>query len=179
MTYRIELSDPTLTFNAAHFLSFPAEDGKWRAERLHCHDFRFSATIERDLDECDCVLDFVAATEAARAVLKRWEYRIIVPKRNPNAELSDYGEGESLLLIREIVPAGSGVKSAERRIIGPRSDFRLVAATNASTEIIAARILDEWLKELESSSGIAADSFASVRVRLEEAPGCAAVASRP
>ena len=182
MTFQIEISDPSLTFNAAHFVSFLTKDGKWRAERIHGHDFRFSATIEGEPDETACVLDFVAATEAVRAVLKRCEHKIFVGLHNWNAFFTE-GEGrenEYFLVVRDLFPPdGDEVPVAERMVLGPRDDFLILDVANASTEAIASYLLGAWLKELESSSGVSADSFTSVRVRLEEAPGYAAVVSRP
>ena len=172
-----------MAFNASHFLSFPIAPGVWRAERLHSHDFRFSLVVESLLDETECVVDFDAAMKAAKEVLKRWQYRILVPIRNPNIATREVSEKEFVLVVKETVAVeGANApteETVERSITGPKSDFLFLNATNSSTEIIAARLLDEWLRELKDSFGISRESLTSVCVRLEETPGCSAIVSRP
>jgi len=160
--FRVLIDSPDLTFNAAHFLSFPTKDARvpWFVEPLHGHDFRASFAVEGALDASCCVVDFIAARNCALDVLRSFEHRAVLARREPNVE---YVERKDEVEIR--------VKEDAKRWVLPREYALWLDATNASTEEIAARILDEWIDALLQKDALESTNGRKFFLRLQETPG--------
>lgn len=83
--YKIRLQNDSLTFAAAHFITFSGGD----CEMLHGHDFRAVLEMEAALDaDGGYVMDFLAVQQAIRETLKTLDHKILLPDRNPYLQLS-------------------------------------------------------------------------------------------
>jgi len=160
--FRVLLDSPDLTFNASHFLSFPTKDAQapWFVEPLHGHDFRASFGVEGALDASRCVVDFIVARTCAFDVLRSLNHRVILASRESNVE---YSERNGEMEIRD--------KGSSRRWVLPLDYVAQLDATNASTEEIAARILDEWIDALIRSKALDSRNGRKFFLRLQETPG--------
>jgi len=156
------IDSPDLTFNASHFLSFPTKDARstWGVEPLHGHDFRASFAVEGALDASRCVVDFIAARTCALDVLRSFEYKAILSRRERNVE---YVERDDEVEIR--------VRDGSNRWVYPRERVLWLDATNSSTEEIGARILDEWIDALIRRGALESTRGRNFLLRLQEAPG--------
>ena len=162
--FRVLIDSPELTFNASHFLSFPTQDADapWFVEPLHGHDFRASFAVEGALDATRCVVDFIAARSCALEVLRPLNHRAILARREPNVEYVER-DGEAEIRVKSVVAA--------RRWVLPRDCVIWLDATNASTEEIAAKILDDWIDALIQKNALNATEKRKFFLRLQEAPG--------
>lgn len=92
--YKIRLQNDSLTFAAAHFITFSGGD----CEVLHGHDFRATLEMEASLDaDGGYVMDFCAVQQAMRETLKALDHKILLPDRNPYLQLA----------VREVEPEAS------------------------------------------------------------------------
>lgn len=167
MTFAIELKEPTLRFNAMHFVGFQtrAENGELMhcGESLHGHDFRVEARVDASLDEDGYVVDFIAARAALERALSRWNGRVLLAR---DAKCATYFECADQV---EIAISTVGGTPECWRV--PQRAVRFLNAVNATAEIIASEILNEWLSELPL------ERISNVELRLEEAPYDYAVAN--
>jgi len=162
--FRVLIDSPDLTFNASHFLSFPTKDAdeSWFVEPLHGHDFVASFAVEGALDASRCVVDFVAARSCALEVLRPLDRRAILARRESNVEYVERN-GEVEIRINRNDDA--------RRWVLPRDCVTWLDSTNASTEEIAARILDDWIDALIQKNALDSTQNRKFFIRLQEAPG--------
>lgn len=154
ISYSIILDDPSFRFNATHFVAF--QDGKknWIVEDPHGHDFRVVLQCAAPLNASDCVVDFIAASETLRAILREWDHKLLLPKEPKGAKRVD-----SKGLVYVVNP------NDPRRVFAwPQDCVKDLEFKNASSELIAAAILREFCDALGFKAG--------VTLRLEEAPGC-------
>ncbi len=169
MEFSIEIKDASLRFNAMHFVGVKSLTGEWRAEPLHGHDFQVEARIESPigLDVDGCILDFSSLRESLAEVLEGWDGRVLLSSKAPYANYFECDDQELEIEIE----FGKGVFQRWRV---PQSAVRFLGGAGASTEIIAANIVDEWIENCPIMMNF------TVELRLQEAPGsCAVVKCNP
>ncbi len=84
-THKIRLANDSLTFAAAHFITFCGGE----CETLHGHDFRVTLELEAELNaDGGYVMDFMALQQAVRETLNVLEHKILLPDRNPHLQLT-------------------------------------------------------------------------------------------
>lgn len=178
MGYGVVLQSDAFRFRAAHFVAFPirgegdegqalAENAQWLGERLHEHDFHVALRIVGPLDDADCVVDFIAAKRALLKTLKRWDGKTLLARNTPRARYRESPEQDAI----EIEWRGA---PQPLTFTAPLSSVLWLDATNASAEIIAAKLLLEWLDN--ATLPFPRDRY-SLTLRLEESPGCFVEAS--
>ena len=166
--FTVVLDDPSFTFNASHFLTFPIENDKgatvWAAEPIHGHDFKVSVRIEGPLDESGCVVDFLAAARALRKITGLWNHDLALARTARGVSYATNGDKTRVLY--EVAP--------KLEYVFPTNAIRWLDASNVSTEEIAYQLRDEFTRELDALGVLAYDIDAyTVTLRLEESPHCA------
>ncbi len=152
--FHVRVSENDLAFSAAHFITL--EDGT--CERLHGHNYRVSAEVHGPLGESHYVVDFIALRDALRGIVGELDHHVLLPTGHPSIRV-------------EAGPKEVEVTFAERRWVFPRSDCLLLPTANTTTELLARRVGERLLDELESRLG-ARPSL--VRIEVEESPGLSA-----
>jgi 6-pyruvoyltetrahydropterin/6-carboxytetrahydropterin synthase len=153
--YNIRVAGDDLTFSAAHFITL--EGGT--CERLHGHTYRAAAEVFGPLDDCQCVVDFVAVRNALKAVLAELDHRVLLPTQNAAIRVSSQA-GEI------------GAVFAERRWVFPEGECVLLPIANTTNEAIARYVGERLAAALKSPHGVMPEQ---IRVEIGEGTGCAAV----
>src|SRR5262245_22673723 len=73
--FHARVAKEQLTFSAAHFITLP----NGTCERLHGHNYRVAAEVSGPLDECQCVIDFIALRDALAALMGPLDHRVLLP----------------------------------------------------------------------------------------------------
>ena len=156
--------------NANNKVAVVATSSSWVGEPIHGHDFRVSIRVEGPRDASGCVVDFIAAKRALVAAVACRNYRLFLARKTPCVEYVETNPTrENPNGTVEICWRGA---PAPRRWVVPRDEVFWLDAENASTEEIAARLLDDWLESMEKADAFSfPPSDYRFTLRLEEAPG--------
>ena len=152
--YRVRISDDSLVFSAAHFITIGAD-----CERLHGHNYRAAAEVSGPLDENQCVVDFLLLRENLQAILQDLDHRVLLPAQSASICVTA-GEDELTATF------------AQRRWVFPRADCALLPIANTTAELLARYIAGRLLERLEAET---ASRLGTVRVEIEESFGQSAV----
>lgn len=161
--FAVVLDDPSFCFNAMHFVTFRTPDGEWVSESIHGHDFRVGVTIVGPLDESGCVIDFVRASAAVKENLRNWDRKLILPCQPLDAEIAD-GDDDLTTIDYNSAPC--------LHYVFPTSEVVTIEASNATTEEIAASLLERLIGDFASILEPVDLEQYTFRLRLEETPGC-------
>lgn len=144
-SYRVRLAKDYLVFCAAHFVTFQGDV----CEPLHGHNFRVTAELDGPLDRDYFVVDFVAALDVLREIVKELDHRVLLPTQHT--------------MIRVAADENS-VEAAfrDRRWVFPRADCVLLEVENTSAELLARYLGERYLAALAERLG-----FQPVRLSLE------------
>jgi 6-pyruvoyltetrahydropterin/6-carboxytetrahydropterin synthase len=153
--YRVRLSDDSLVFSAAHFITLGADC----CERLHGHNYRAAAEVSGPLDESRCVVDFLVLREEMKAILGELDHRVLLPGRSPSI---------GVMADEKEVVATFGA----RRWVFPRDDCVLLPLGNTTAELLARHVAEQLLSRLEARAGFRPTA---VRIEIEESAGQSAV----
>ncbi len=124
-TYSVRLSSASLTFSAAHFITF----GSNQCEPLHGHNYRVSAEVHGPLTSDWYVIDFIVLHDMLRAILQDLDHRMLVPTRHPAVQIHKDSERDEVEL-----------RFQDRRWVLPCSDCALLPIANTTAELIAQHI---------------------------------------
>lgn len=163
----VVIDDPSLRFNASHFLSFPVQSDSaldaWAAEPVHGHDFYIRLRIEGPLDESSCVVDFLAVIRAIKTIARDWDHDLILARNTRGARFITSGDKTTILY--EVAP--------KLQYTVPTDSIRWLDGSNVSAEEIALELLAELLEKFDSEGLLYFERDAyRFELRLEEAPGC-------
>ena len=157
--FHIRLSGDDLVFCAGHFLAF-AHGG---CERLHGHSYRVTAELWGPLDENRCVVDFLTAQAALKAILAELDHRVLLPTEHPAICVSSG-------------PEETEVTFAGRRWVFPSGDCLLLEIANTTTELLAQHIGERLLAAVTALGGRPPER---VRVEVGEGTGASAACELP
>ena len=149
--YRVRVSEDSLVFSAAHFITF---DGG-TCERLHGHNYRVGAEVRGPLDENYYVVDFVFLRGALRKIVDELDHRVLLPTGHPLLRV-EAGEEEV------------EVRFGRRRWLFPRGDCLLLPLPNTTAELLARHVAGRLSEALRARCGRAPQA---VCVEVEECPG--------
>lgn len=127
-SFAVRLHKEAFTFCAGHFITYAGDV----CEPLHGHNYRVTVEVEGPLDENAYVLDFIALRDAAAAVTRSLDHRMLLPTGHPTIRVSE-GTG----------PLGGAEVEAvyrDRRWVFPRADCVLLPVDNTTAERLA-----EWI----------------------------------
>lgn len=165
MKFTVELQSPDFCFRATHFVAFPqpgaAADAPLVGEPLHEHRFGVSVRLTGPLDASGCVVDFEVARRALLDALAKWDGRVVLARGARRVEYVERPDSD----VAEIHWRGLP-RRADYEV--PLSSVLWLDAVNASTEHIAATLLEEWTTRLCDG---ALDGEYAAALRLEEARG--------
>jgi 6-pyruvoyltetrahydropterin/6-carboxytetrahydropterin synthase len=153
--FHIRVAGDDLSFCAAHFITL--DDGK--CERLHGHTYHVAAEVFGPLNDCQCVVDFVAVRNALKTIVAELDHRVLLPTRNTAIHISSRA-GEV------------GATFADRRWVFPKDDCLLLPIVNATTEALAQYVGERLAAALKSPGG---SSPGRLRIEIAEGTGCAAI----
>jgi 6-pyruvoyltetrahydropterin/6-carboxytetrahydropterin synthase len=153
--YRVRISDDSLVFSAAHFITL-GPDG---CEPLHGHNYRVAAEVSGPLDENHCVLDFLVLRENLKAIVEQLDHRVLLPTESPSIRVTADGEE---------VAAAMG----RRRWIFPRGDCVLLPLPNTTAELLARYVAAELWDRLKTRTDCRPSL---VRIEVQECFGQSAV----
>ncbi len=168
--YTIRLRHDTFAFSACHMLAFRSNNnGETTVESLHGHDFTASLEIAGPLDQNGCVADFVDVSSVFRQVLDEFDHRVLLADSSDILPVCLDENGNFLV---SYTHAGK-----TKRWLFPQSDVLLLHVSAATTELIAAALLDRFRKRFYSrfdDHTCPTDNY-SFTLELEESNGCSAV----
>ena len=148
--YRVRISDDSLVFSAAHFITY----GGKKCERLHGHNYRVAAEVVGPLDNDSCVLDFIALRDMLKSVITGLDHCVILPTENP-------------LISVTADDTHVEVTFDEFLWTFPRGDCILLPIANTTTELLS-RHVSTLLAEKIGTSGCRP---LRIRIEIEESPG--------
>jgi 6-pyruvoyltetrahydropterin/6-carboxytetrahydropterin synthase len=153
--YTVRVSNDSLVFSAAHFITFAGGI----CEELHGHDFRVAVEVEGPLDENRYVVDFVALQAAIQKIVIGLDHRLLLPTEHPRIRVTvDEEEVEA--------------RFEDRRWVLPRGDCVLLPIANTTSELLAQQIGIRLRGELRAEGRIEPEI---VRVEVSESSGRSAV----
>lgn len=126
-SFRVRLAKDYLTFCAAHFVTFQGDT----CEPLHGHNYGVMVELDGPLDRDCFVVDFVAALELLRELVKELDHRVLLPTRHAMIQVT-------------VADASVEARFRDRRWVFPREDCVLLPVENTSAELLA-RYLGERL----------------------------------
>ena len=154
-SFHIRVAGDDLVFSAGHFITL--QNGA--CERLHGHTYHVAAEVFGPLDECQCVVDFVAVRNALKTIVAELDHRVLLPMQHRDIQvLSRAAEVEATF--------------ADRRWVFPQDDCLLLPIANTTTEVLA-QYVGERLAAALKSLGMASPS--RLRIEIGEGTGCSAV----
>jgi 6-pyruvoyltetrahydropterin/6-carboxytetrahydropterin synthase len=153
--FSIRISDDSLTFSAAHFLTLA--DGQ--CERLHGHTYRVAVELCGPLDENQYVADFVAVRRAVQGILSCLDHCVLLPEHNPAIDISSTSNKIEISI-------------AGHRLVFPKDDCLLLPIANTTTELLAEHVGNRILGSLREL-GVAKP--ARLRIEISEGGGSAAI----
>lgn len=148
--YRIEVKKESLSFSAAHFITFGG-----KCERLHGHNYEVSVQMEGNLTPDRYVFDFVVLKKLLSAICIPLDHRFLLPEKNPDI---DFQKKEKEWEIRY----------GQRRYIMPEEDVLVLPLDNITAERLAEYICGKLISSLKDYE---IDNLSSVEVGVAEAPG--------
>jgi 6-pyruvoyltetrahydropterin/6-carboxytetrahydropterin synthase len=154
-SYRVRLTKDYLTFCAAHFVTYQGDI----CEPLHGHNFGVIVELDGPLDGDYFVVDFVAALELLRELVKELDHRVLLPTKHALIQVTTDDTS---------VEARFG----ERRWVFPKEDCVLLPVENTSAELLA-RWLGERLRQTLASR--LAFEPARLSVEVDECAGQSAI----
>lgn len=153
-TYDVRISDDSLVFSAAHFITY----GGGECERLHGHNYRVAAQVAGPLDAHACVIDFLALRKMLQSIIGELDHRVLLPAIHPSIGVSA-GDGQI------------DVTFGEAKWTFPRGDCVLLPVANTTAELLAEHIGTQLAERIESALG---RRPGRIRIEVEESPGQAA-----
>lgn len=130
-TFAVDLTKETLTFSAAHFITFAGNI----CERLHGHNYGVSCRVEGPLDENRYVIDFIALRDALAKLSQSLDHHVLLPLNHPTIQVT---QDE-----REVT-----ARFQDKRWIFPKEDCVLLPVINTTAEEIASYFIDQLLQSL-------------------------------
>jgi 6-pyruvoyl tetrahydropterin synthase/QueD family protein len=151
--YRVLVKKGYLNFSVAHFISLGG-----KCERLHGHNYAVSVELEGELTEDRYVLDFVVLKRIVREICDSLDHHFLLPQQSQCLDISrSDGEWE--------------IRFEDRRYLLPDRDVLPLPLDNITAERLAEYICDQLVAELEEQGVDGLESFTSITVGVEEAPG--------
>jgi len=154
--YFIRVSDPKMSFSAAHFVL--TSDG---LEPLHGHNYSVSVEVKARLGTNGMVADFRDIKRVVRGVCGELDHRILLPKESDSIEL-------------DVHDTTVEVRHKDRRYLFPKEDCVLLPIRETTAELLAGYIAERMVHMIETVVG---DSF-EYTVCVSETGGCEGCARR-
>jgi 6-pyruvoyltetrahydropterin/6-carboxytetrahydropterin synthase len=126
--FRVELVKESLTFSAAHFITF---DGNI-CERLHGHNWRVRAEVTGPLDENHYVVDFIRLRDALMQIVGELDHRVLLPADHALIQVEQKGDEVE-------------ARFQQRRWIFPQEDCRILPVANTTAEQLARWIAQQLI----------------------------------
>lgn len=136
ISYRVRLTKDYLKFCAAHFVTYQGDI----CEPLHGHNFGVMVELDGPLDRDYFVVDFVAALELLRELVKELDHRVLLPTKHK---------------LIEVTADDTSVEARfrDRRWVFPQEDCVLLPVENTSSELLARYLGERLLQALPARLG--------------------------
>jgi 6-pyruvoyltetrahydropterin/6-carboxytetrahydropterin synthase len=150
-TFEVILDKESLTFSAAHFITFNGNI----CESLHGHNYRVICRVMGELDENGYVIDFIALRDRLTRVVQSLDHHVLLPTQHPTIKVKQQD--------REVIATFEN-----KRWIFPVEDCVLLPISNTTAELLAQYIGQQLLQEKRELFGA---NISKLELRVDENQG--------
>lgn len=139
--YTLSINPDTMSFSSVHFISFESAPKDCKCEMLHGHNYKVEMKVCGTLNQHGYVVDFSDLKRELKAVLKKYDNRILLATQNPLISISQNGDETKL-------------EYDGKHFLFPSSNVVLINRVNTTAEILASEIFtaisDNFLRKYKN-----------------------------